>query len=202
MDVGSTKRDVVDAARRTLREQVVSFVPAHPITGREVSGVEHADANLYRGRQVILTPIERTLPSHTQKAEAVWAALGSQVLRMTPEAHDAAFAAVSHLPHLIAFALINGIASQEQGERFLDVAGPGFRDFTRIAASDAKIWRDILISNREELLAQSKVFQRTLQAMEKLIETGQGDTLEGLIEHASQTRADWSMAATKSNRGP
>ena len=141
MDVGSTKRDVVDAARRTLREQVVSFVPAHPITGREVSGVEHADADLYRGRQVILTPIERTLPSHTQKAEAVWTALGCQVLRMTPEAHDAAFAAVSHLPHLIAFALINGIASQEQGERFLDVAGPGFRDFTRIAASDAKIWR-------------------------------------------------------------
>lgn len=196
MDVGSTKRDVVDAARRTLREQVVSFVPAHPITGREVSGVEHADADLYKGRQVILTPIERTLPNHTQKAEAVWAALGSQVLRMTPEAHDAAFAAVSHLPHLIAFALINGIASQDSGERFLDVAGPGFRDFTRIAASDAKIWRDILIANREELLAQSKIFQRTLKAMEQLIETGQGDTLEGLIEHASQTRAEWSMAAS------
>src|SRR5665213_2744747 len=164
MDVGSTKRDVVDAARRVLREQVGSFVPAHPITGREVSGVEHADADLYMGKQVILTPIERTLTAHLQKATEVWTALGCHVQKMAPEAHDAASAAVSHLPHLIAFALMNGITGQTGGQDYLSLAGPGFRDFTRIAASDPHMWRDIMIANREELLAQSQIFQRSLQA--------------------------------------
>ncbi|HSV52875.1 MAG TPA: prephenate dehydrogenase/arogenate dehydrogenase family protein [Burkholderiaceae bacterium] len=200
MDVGSTKRDVVDAARRALREQVGAFVPAHPIAGREVSGVEYADPDLYTGKQVILTPIERTLAPQLEKAEKVWTALGCHVTKMTPEAHDAAFAAVSHLPHLVAFALINGIASQEHGQDYLSMAGPGFRDFTRIAASDPKVWRDILMSNREELLAQSKTFQRTLQAMEQLINSGDGESLEGLIAHASQTRADWATASKKQNR--
>jgi prephenate dehydrogenase len=200
MDVGSTKRDVVDAARRALREQVGAFVPAHPIAGREVSGVEFADADLYNGKQVILTPIERTLAPQLKKAEEVWTALGCHVTKMTPEAHDAAFAAVSHLPHLIAFALMNGIASQDHGQDYLSMAGPGFRDFTRIAASDPKVWRDILMSNREELISQSKIFQRTLQAMEQLINSGDGESLEGLIEHASQTRADWANASKKQNR--
>ena len=194
MDVGSTKRDVVDAARRTLRAQVDSFVPAHPITGREVSGVEHADADLYKGRQVILTPIERTLPNHTQKAEAVWAALGSQVLRMTPEAHDAAFAAVSHLPHLIAFALINGIAAQPEGRQFLSLAGPGFRDFSRIAASDPQMWRDVLIANREELARQTEQFQLALAEFQHLIVNGQADELERLINRASHARANWRVS--------
>ena len=194
MDVGSTKRDVIDAARRALREQVGSFVPAHPIAGREVSGVEHADAELYHGKQVILTPIERTLTVQLQKAVDVWAALGCRVVQMSPEAHDAAFAAVSHLPHLISFALMNAIAGQPQGKDYLSLAGPGFRDFTRIAASDAKIWRDIMLSNREELLAQSKIFQRNLQALELMISSGNGEALEGLIEQASLARAHWRMA--------
>ena len=197
MDVGSTKRDVVDAARRALREQIGAFVPAHPIAGREVAGVEHADPDLYVGKQVVLTPIERTLTAQIQKAEQVWSALDCEVLKMSPEAHDAAFAAVSHLPHLIAFALINGIASQEHGEDYLAMAGPGFRDFTRIAASEPKIWRDILLTNREELRAQSRIFQRTLQAMEQLIASGDGEQLEALIEHASQTRADWAASSRR-----
>jgi len=194
MDVGSTKRDVVDAGRRALREQIGSFVPAHPIAGKEVSGVEHADADLYSGRQVILTPIERTLTIQLQKAVDVWSALGCRVVQMSPEAHDAAFAAVSHLPHLISFALMNAISGQPQGQDYLSLAGPGFRDFTRIAASDAKVWRDIMISNREELLAQTKIFQRNLQALELMISSGNGDALEGLIEQASLTRAHWRMA--------
>ena len=200
MDVGSTKRDVVDAARRVLRDQVGSFVPAHPITGREVSGVEHADADLYSGKQVILTPIERTLTAQLNKATEVWTALGSHVVKMSPESHDAAFAAVSHLPHLMAFALMSAISSQERGSDFLSLAGPGFRDFTRIAASDPQIWRDILLANREELLAQSKLFQRTLQAMELMIESGNGDALEGMIELASDARAKWRMGTGRSNR--
>ena len=194
MDVGSTKRDVVDAARRVLRDHVGAFVPCHPITGKELSGVEHADADLYTGKQVILTPIERTFTVQLQKASDVWTALGSHVVKMSPQAHDAAYAAVSHLPHLIAFALINSIAGQDHGKDYMSLAGPGFRDFTRIAASDPKMWRDILLSNREELLAQSKIFQRNLQALEVMISSGNSEALEGLLEQASLTRAHWRMA--------
>lgn len=195
MDVGSTKREVIDAGRRALREHIGSFVPAHPITGKEVSGVENADPDLYAGRQVILTPIERTLTAQLQKAVDVWTALGCRVLKMAPEQHDAAFAAVSHLPHLIAFAMMNAISGQPQGNDFLSLAGPGFRDFTRIAASDPKIWRDILVSNREELLAQSKIFQRNLHALELMISSGNTEALEGLLEQASNTRSSWSMTS-------
>ena len=197
MDVGSTKRDVVDAARRVLRDNVGCFVPAHPIAGKEVAGVEHADANLYSGRQVILTPIERTFTVQLKKAISLWTALGCSVTQMSPQAHDAAYAAVSHLPHLIAFALINSITNQPQGADHLALAGPGFRDFTRIAASDPKMWRDILVANREELLAQSKIFHSTLHAFERLIATSDGDALERLIEQASNTRANWRISSSK-----
>ncbi|MEO6625210.1 MAG: prephenate dehydrogenase/arogenate dehydrogenase family protein [Burkholderiaceae bacterium] len=194
MDVGSTKRDVVDAGRRALREQIGCFVPSHPIAGKELSGVENADVDLYMGRQVVLTPIERTGPIQVQQAVDVWAALGCRVVKMTPESHDAAFAAISHLPHLIAFALMNSISSQSAGKDFLSLAGPGFRDFSRIAASDPTMWRDIMVSNREELLEQSKAFQRALQALEHMILNGNGDNLLERIEHASATRANWSMS--------
>lgn len=195
MDVGSTKRDVVDAARSVLRDQVGCFVPAHPITGKEVSGIEHADANLYNGKQVILTPIERTLAAQLSKATSLWTALGCHVLQMSPQAHDAAYAAVSHLPHLLAFALMNSISGQSHGANYLSLAGPGFRDFTRIAASDPKVWRDILLANREELLAQSKMFQQSLHSLENLMAKNDGDSLERLIEQASGTRANWRISS-------
>ncbi|MDW5444555.1 prephenate dehydrogenase [Polaromonas sp. SM01] len=198
MDVGSTKRDVVDAARRVLREHLGCFVPAHPITGKEVSGVEYADVDLYVGKQVILTPIERTFTVQLQKAVDVWTALGCNVIKMSPQSHDAAYAAVSHLPHMIAFALINSIAGQAHGKDYLSLAGPGFRDFTRIAASDPKMWRDILIANKEELLEQSKIFQNALQALEKLITSESGDALEEQIDQASHTRANWRISTPKS----
>ncbi len=194
MDVGSTKRDVIDAGRRALREQIGSFVPAHPVAGREVSGVEHADPGLYHGKQVILTPIERTHPAQLQKAVAVWSALGCQVVQMSPESHDAAFAAISHLPHLLSFALMNAISGQPQGKEYLSLAGPGFRDFSRIAASDAKMWRDVMLSNREELLSQLAIFQRNLEALELMISGGNGEALEDLIHRASLVRAKWRMA--------
>ena len=197
MDVGSTKRDVIDSARRVLRDHVGSFVPCHPVAGKEVSGVEHADPDLYSGKQVILTPIERTRPIQVQNAIGLWEALGCQVSKMAPEAHDAAFAAVSHLPHLVAFALITSITGQQQGKDYLSLAGPGFRDFTRIAASDAKMWRDILLANKHELLAQSRFFQGTLQAMEALIEEGDAEALEAVIAQASEARAQWRMGASR-----
>ena len=200
MDVGSTKREVIDAGRRALREQIGSFVPAHPIAGKEVAGVEHADADLYSGKQVILTPIERTLPAQLQKAVDVWTGLGCRVQQMSPEAHDAAFAAVSHLPHLIAFALMNAISEQPQSEQFLSLAGPGFRDFTRIAASDPRVWRDILISNREELLAQTLIFKNNLQLLEEMMTNGNVEALEALIDNASLARSNWSMTSNRPQR--
>lgn len=189
MDVGSTKADVVQAARNALGSQIASFVPAHPNTGKEVAGVEHADAELYRGAKVILTPTERTLTSHLHKAEALWQALGCDVRSMSPETHDAAFATVSHLPHMLAFAMMHSVIGQPQADAFLSVAGPGFRDFTRIAASDPAMWRDILLANKDEVLAQAQHFQRALQAFEQALHTGDAQALEAMITLASTARA-------------
>ena len=200
MDVGSTKADVVQAARRALRDQLGSFVPAHPITGREVSGVEHADAELYYGRQVILTPTERTLTAQLLQAQEVWQAIGCRVSSMSPESHDSAFAAVSHLPHLLAFAMMNGLTGQPNGDEFLSLAGPGFRDFTRIAAGEPKMWRDIMLANREELLAQSKVFQQALAQLEQAIANGNSQALEDMLTLASETRAHWRMGAQRTSK--
>ncbi|MDE2095466.1 MAG: prephenate dehydrogenase/arogenate dehydrogenase family protein [Burkholderiales bacterium] len=199
MDVGSTKRDVVDAARRVLRERVGSFVPAHPIAGKELSGIQHADATLYNGRQVILTPLPQTSLELVQRATDTWAAIGAQVLRMTPENHDAAFAAVSHLPHLLAFAYFTAVARQPAGRDYLSLAGPGFRDFTRIAASDVAVWRDILMSNREEVLKQTLRFRHTLDAMEHAMKSGNLEALEDMIRGASEARGHWQMNAPKAN---
>jgi prephenate dehydrogenase len=193
MDVGSTKRDVVDAAQRVLGNNLGSFVPAHPITGKEVSGVEHADPELYAGKQVILTPGAKTQVSHLKRAVELWEGLGCHVQQMAPEAHDAAFAAVSHMPHLLAFALMHAIVNQPMGKDFLGLAGPGFRDFTRIAASDPKMWRDVLLANKLEVVEQAKMFQRSLLNMLQLVEDSQGEKLEGMIELASSSRAHWRM---------
>jgi prephenate dehydrogenase len=202
MDVGSTKRDVVDAARRVLKERIGQFVPAHPIAGKESGGVQNADATLYQGRQVILTPLPANDPALVQKATDAWAAVGCQVLRMTPENHDAAFAAVSHLPHLLAFAYFSAVARQPGGNDFLSLAGPGFRDFTRIAASDPAVWRDILMSNREEILKQSLRFRHTLDALEHVMRSGNGEALEDLIRQAADARAGWQMGAGNKTSGP
>ena len=194
MDVGSTKQDVVDAARRILGTMFGSFVPAHPIAGKELSGVEHADGNLYTGRQVILTPTAKTNVAQLNQAEAVWSALGCQVKVMPPEAHDAAFAAVSHLPHLLAFALMNSITSQAKGDAFLDLAGTGFRDFTRIAASDPKMWHDIFLANRIQMTAQIDQFKQTLDVLSSMIASNDSSSLTAALTKASQERSQWQLA--------
>jgi len=198
MDVGSTKGDVIEAARRGLREQLASFVPAHPIAGKEVAGVEHAEADLFTGRQVVLTPIDATLPANVQRATQAWHAIGAQVVVMTAETHDTALAAVSHLPHLLAFAFANGIANQPQGAHFLELAGSGFRDFSRIAASDPTIWRDILLANRTQVLTQVREFRNALEALESAIVAGDRHALEASITAASHTRSSWKPAAIAS----
>ena len=193
MDVGSTKQDVVLGARRALGGQLGRFVPAHPIAGKEHAGVEHATADLYDGCQVVLTPIEDTPATSTERAHALWQALGCRVRRMTPEAHDEAYAAVSHLPHLLAFAMMKAIQDQSRGEAFLTLAGPGFRDFTRIAASEPSVWRDILISNRQAVLEQLDHYQQALNAFEAALIAEDAPALRELIASASAARADWRL---------
>ncbi|GGH65961.1 prephenate dehydrogenase [Comamonas phosphati] len=197
MDVGSTKADVIQAARTALRDQIGSFVPAHPIAGKEVAGVEHADANLYRGAQVILTPIERTLTAHLAKAKMLWQALGCDVKAMSPEAHDSALATVSHLPHLLAFAMMQSVLNQPNADEALSLAGPGFRDFTRIGAGDPQLWRDVLLANHEQVLAQARHFRQALEQLETMIEAGDGRGLQDRLTLASAARAQWRMGERK-----
>jgi prephenate dehydrogenase len=199
MDVGSTKQDVVLVARETLGQRLPCFVPAHPICGKEVSGVQNADVDLYAGSKVILTPLPETAPTQVALARQLWQALGSHVSQMNPSAHDAAFAAVSHLPHLLAFAMMHSLQAQAEGEQYLALAGSGFRDFTRIAASEPAMWRDIFLANRDELLTQSRQFQASLQALEQLINAGDAAQLHSAIRQASESRASWAQSAGPSS---
>ena len=197
MDVGSTKQDVTVSAQRVLGTLIGTFVPAHPIAGKELSGVEHADVDLYMGRQVILTPIGRTFTAQLLRAVDVWTALGCTVQSMSPEDHDTAFAAVSHLPHLLAFALMNSITGQKQGQNYLALAGTGFRDFTRIAASEPKMWHDILLSNRIQMQEQLNHFKQALQSLETMIADSDSKALEATLTAAAQARANWHMTSAK-----
>jgi prephenate dehydrogenase len=196
MDVGSTKCDVVAAARETLGERLSCFVPAHPIAGKEVAGIEHAEGDLYKNRRAILTPLPETGALQIGQAQAVWQALGSTVFTMTPEAHDVTFAAVSHLPHLLAFAAVNALVSQTEGVDFLRMAGPGFRDFSRIAGSDPAVWRDILSANQTEVLSQITHFKQALTQLEEALKINDAQALQTLIAQASQVRSAWKLQAT------
>ncbi len=195
MDVGSTKCDVITAAQATLGERLSCFVPAHPIAGKEVAGIEHAESQLYQERRTILTPLPKTGIHRLQAAHDVWTAIGSHVSTMTTEAHDATFAAVSHLPHMLAFAAVNAITSQAQGAAFLDMAGPGFRDFSRIAASDPAVWRDILSANHAEVLSQVAHFRTALDRFENALKQGDTAALQHLIQQASDIRSAWTLQA-------
>ena len=195
MDVGSTKRDVVAAARAALGSDIAAFVPAHPIAGKERAGVDAADADLYRDRHVILTPLEETDPDRTHRARALWEAMGAVVSDMSPEDHDRTFAAVSHLPHLLAFAYVASVARQPEGERMLQLAGPGFRDFTRIAGGEPAMWRDILLANRDEVLAQAASFRHVLGEIERAMLASDAQALMDQIAQPSALRSRWEMGA-------
>ena len=194
MDVGSTKSDVVQAAALALGgAQLPWFVPAHPIAGKAQAGVAHAQADLYQSCLVVLTPGAVTNPQALEKARQLWEALQCRVREMTPAAHDAGFAAVSHLPHLLAFALMNAITKQPDGADLLSLAGPGFRDFSRIAEGDPALWRDVLLVNRAQIQRQSALFRAQLDALEHCLEHGDGAERGALISQASSARAAWKM---------
>jgi len=197
MDVGSTKTQITLAAQRALQERFDCFVPAHPIAGKERHGVEHAEATLFDHHQAILTPTSESDASKVDLAKQTWQALGSTVSIMSAHAHDQALAAMSHLPHLIAFAAVNAIANQEQKDLFLSLAGPGFRDFSRIAASAPSVWLDIFFSNQHEILDQLSLFKQAIADFEQALKSNDPKEVEKLIETASTVRKNWTPTGSK-----
>ena len=187
-DVGSTKGDVVRTARHELRERFPRFVPGHPIAGREVSGVEAASADLFRGARVVLTPESDTSPEACDVVRACWESVGGRVSTLEAAAHDRIFAAVSHLPHLLAFTLVSELASRPDAVELLGFAAGGFRDFTRIAASSPEMWRDVALQNRAALLEEIDRYAARLAVFRDLVERGDGPALQRLMAEARASR--------------
>ncbi|MGE5160962.1 MAG: prephenate dehydrogenase [Betaproteobacteria bacterium] len=187
-DVGSTKDSVVAAARAELGAHFARFVPGHPIAGRERPGVESSDPRLFDGKLVVATPVAETDPAATERVENLWRRLGARVERMDAKEHDRVFAAVSHLPHLLAFALVAQIAREEDADRKLGKAGAGFRDFTRIAASSPRMWRDVCVANREALAVELRGYRALLDELQAALDAGDGDALEAVFRAAAECR--------------
>jgi len=190
-DVGSTKAEVIETARLELRERFARFVPGHPIAGREASGVEAATVDLFKGARVVLTPTAETDPKAVELVRGAWEAAGARVSMLGPEEHDRIFAAVSHLPHFLSFALVSEIASRADAAELFNFAAGGFRDFTRIAASSPEMWRDIALQNRTALLAELDRYGVRLAVFRELIEKGDGPALERLMAEARSARTAW-----------
>lgn len=187
-DVGSTKAEVVRAARASLGAAFPRFVPGHPIAGRESSGVAAATADLFAAARVVLTPVAETAPDAVDRVGACWEAAGGRVTRLSPEAHDRIFAAVSHLPHVLSFALVAEIAARGDGAELFGFAGGGFRDFTRIAASSPQMWRDIALHNREALLVEMDRYGERLAMFRDLVDRGDAAGLERVFDEARASR--------------
>ncbi|MCS3508576.1 prephenate dehydrogenase/arogenate dehydrogenase family protein [Achromobacter sp. JUb104] len=190
-DAGSTKAEVVDAAREALGERVGCFVPGHPIAGAERTGPEAADAKLYAGRTVILTPLAENSAASISLVRRAWQACGSSVIDMDAGAHDRVLASVSHLPHLLSSVYMEQVATAADARTRLDLAGSGFRDFTRIAAGSPEMWRDIFLSNRDAMLAELADVRAVLDRAERAIADGDDAALLALLDTAAQARRNW-----------
>jgi prephenate dehydrogenase len=190
-DAGSTKQDVVACARAHLGAALARFVPAHPIAGAEQSGVEAARVDLYRDRQVILTPLPETNADAARTVEELWRACGARVSSMTPETHDQVFGAVSHLPHLVAYALVDMLARRGNSAQLFDFAGAGFRDFTRIASSSPEMWRDIAIANRAVLKCELIDLQQSLGELAAALDASDAQSIERIFRDARTARQGW-----------
>jgi prephenate dehydrogenase len=190
-DAGSTKRDVIAAARKALKGRIGQFVPAHPIAGAENSGAAAANAELFRGKRIVITPLEENAKEAVEQVNRAWSTCGARTAQMTPEEHDAVLAAVSHLPHLLAFALVHEVAARENSAQLFSYAAGGFRDFTRIASSHPEMWRDICDANRDQLLAELARFSGKLGEVKKMLENRDPASLEKLFTEARAARGRW-----------
>ncbi|WP_047538532.1 prephenate dehydrogenase [Methylotenera versatilis] len=196
-DAGSTKGDVLAAAHTVLGAQFNRFVGGHPIAGAEKSGVSAAKVDLFIGKNVVLTPTTETNMDAIASVTQLWQACGAIVSEMPAENHDGIFAAVSHLPHLLAFALVDDIAARPNAAQLFSFAASGFRDFTRIAGSHPEMWRDISLANRAALLNELSAYQLELNQLKQLIENEDGAGLQALFERASVARNNWANSKTR-----
>lgn len=190
-DAGSTKSDVVAAAREALGARIAQFVPGHPIAGRESSGVEAALPDLYVGRNVVLCPLPENAPESVARIDAMWRATGADVRTMSTSQHDRVFASVSHLPHVLSFALVEQILGEADAELKFSYAAGGFRDFTRIAASSPEMWRDVCVANRAALLDELDSYTRVLARLRDAIDAGDGAALEAVFARSRAARKAW-----------
>lgn len=192
-DAGSTKANIAAQAQHILGDAASRFVPGHPIAGAEKSGPAAAQATLYQQKNVVLTPDLHTDADAVAAVRAMWISTGAIVREMSPDAHDTIFAAVSHLPHLLAFALVDELASRPDASQFFEFAASGFRDFTRIAGSSPEMWRDISLANRTALLQELDHYQQTLAGLRQHLEQGDAAGLQAIFERASHARNDWAQ---------
>ncbi|KQV78564.1 prephenate dehydrogenase [Massilia sp. Root351] len=190
-DAGSTKGDVAAAARAALGEKLGRFVPGHPIAGRETNGPDAAIPNLYQGKKVVLTPLAENAEADVELVAAAWRACGAVIHRLSPEEHDKVFAAVSHLPHLLAYALVDDIAHKPHADLLFQYAASGFRDFTRIAGSSPEMWRDISLANQAALLTELDAYLAQLTTLRAQLAAGDGAALEAVYGNARHARERW-----------
>jgi len=193
-DAGSTKSDVVAAARAALGDRIAQFVPGHPIAGRESNGPDAAIPDLYRGKKTVLAPLPENAPATVERVAAAWRACGAVIHMLTPQEHDKVFAAVSHLPHLLAYALVDDIANKPHADLLFQYAASGFRDFTRIAASSPEMWRDISLANRDALLGELDAYLAQLTYLRARLAAGDGAALEATYANAQRARRAWTEA--------
>jgi prephenate dehydrogenase len=192
-DGGSTKSDVVAAARAHLGKMIGQFIPAHPIAGAEKSGAAAALADLYQGKKVVLTPLPENSKESVARIRKAWELCGAVVSELTPQQHDTVFAAVSHLPHLLSFALVHDLAQRDNRDQLLSFAASGFRDFTRIAASSPEMWRDISLANREALLLEVKRYADELYVVYQALQNNDAAKLEEIFSLAREVRSAWTQ---------
>ena len=194
-DAGSTKRDVIEAIYRHFGPHLATVVPAHPIAGAEKSGPSAARADLYRQRKVVVTPLPENNPAAVARVRELWEACGAVLREMSPQDHDRVFAAVSHLPHLLAFGLVHDLAGRANAEQLFSYAASGFRDFTRVAGSHPEMWRDICVANRHSLLAELDAYLTELAYLRALLADSNGPALERVFDEASRARNTWADKA-------
>jgi len=194
-DGGSTKRDVIAAARAALGARIGQFVPGHPIAGSDAAGPSAADPDLYVGRNVILTPLAENDASAIARVADVWRHCGARVQCLPADQHDAVLGSVSHLPHWLASLYMLHVAQADDADLRLALAGSGFRDFTRIAAGSAEVWRDIFLSNRVAMLDELRALRSVLDQAERALQARDGDALYALLDQAAMARRGWSESA-------
>ena len=199
-DAGSTKADVVAAAQEALGDKIAQFVPGHPIAGREQNGPDAALADLYQAKKVVITALPENQAGDVALVEQAWQACGAVIHRLSPAEHDAVFASVSHLPHLLAYALVDDVASKPHAQILFQYAASGFRDFTRIAGSSPEMWRDISLANRAALLHELDAYLVQLIRMRKMLVERDSDGLEQIYSHAQQARRNWSESIEAAER--